>query len=61
MWLSSKSDKKKKVKCTLMATLSNPYIGVEGANNFREVRRHLREPLDMACTIEIKIGRAPVR
>jgi len=50
-----------KVKCTLMATLSNPYIGLEGANAFYEMRRHLREPLEMACTVEMKSLCALVR
>lgn len=39
-----------KINRILMATLSHPYIGTD-FNDFREVRRHLKELLEMACTM----------
>ena len=50
-----------KINRTLMVTLSHPYIGAENHNDFREVRRHLRELLEIVCTMEMKPKCALVR
>jgi len=37
---------------TLRVTRNHPYIGEEGTNNFREMCRLIKEPLEATCTVQ---------